>query len=196
GLWYGERKISCSVEFTKKYDSEIMKIAKDIARGLCRKYGLKGMDEEYAAEATLYIIEKCGDLEANYEEDEDTLLTRIKQRTRLALKGKIIIDNFTVRETSITKYYCNSEDDLEIPDETTNVEEEALQGLEENEKHNKESIEKIIIRILKEIESGYDVDDVLEKEALKLECDKNELVLKMQEFYIKMKKKEESEIEI
>lgn len=194
GLWYGERKISCSVEFTKKYDSEIMKIAKDIARGLCRKYGLKGMDEEYAAEATLYIIEKCGDLEANYEEDENTLLTRIKQRTRLALKGKIIIDNFAVRKTSITKYYCNSEDDLEIRDEITNVEEEALKGLEEEGEDNKEGIEKIITRILKKIESGYDVDDVLEKEALRLECDKNELVLKMQEFYMKMKKKEELEI--
>ncbi len=188
------RKISCSAEFTKKYDSEIMRMAKVIARGLCRKYGLKGMDEEYAAEATLYIIEKCGDLEANYEEDEDTLLTRIKQRTRLALKGKIIIDNFGVRKTSITKYYYNSEDDLEIRDEITNVEEETLKGLEENGEDNKESIEKIIARILKKIESGYDVDDILEKEALRLECDKNELVLKMQEFYMKMKKKEEIEI--
>lgn len=38
------------------------------------------------------------------------------------------------------------------------------------------------------------MDDILEKEALRLECDKNELVLKMQEFYMKMKKKEEIEI--
>ncbi len=189
GVWYGGKKISCSTEFTKKYDSEIMKIAKDIARSLCRRYGLKGLDEEYTAEATLYIIEKCGDLEANYGEDEVTLLTRIKQRTRLALKGKIITDNFVVRKTSITKYY-NSEDDIEIPDKKTNVEKEALRNLEESQEYKKEGIEKVIIRILKEIESGYDVDDVLEKEALRLECDKNELVLKMQDFYIGMKKKE------
>lgn len=195
GIWYGESKISCSTEFTKKYDSKIMKIAKDIAKGLCIKYGLKGLDEDYAAEATLYIIEKCGDLEANYGEDEENVLTRIKQRTRLAIKGKIIIDNFIVRKTSITKYYCDSEDDLEIPDTKTDVEEETLRRLEENDKIDKEDIEKVITKILKKIESGYDVDDVLEEEALRLECNKNELVLKVQEYYMRIKKKEELEKE-
>lgn len=184
GCWYGGKKISCTNEFTEKYKEEIMSIGKSIARSLCRKYQVYKDIEEYTAEAILYIIEKCGDLERNYGESEEKLFTKVKQRTRLAIKGKIIIENFVVRKVSTTKYHLNSQDDLDIQDEKVNIESEVIDGIEEDSKSEDMDTEKIIKGILLEIEKGYDIDDILENISMKLNCNKNELMLLIKEYYM------------
>ena len=179
GCWYGKKKIGCSTEFIQKYVNRITNISRAIAVKLCNNYKIASKIDDYASDTFLYIIEKCGDLEKNHEDDEDTLFRKITLRAKLAMKGKIILDNFVIRETR-TCYNTDKYGNLEVKDDKSDVENEALNRVYEEEK----DIAQIKTEILKRIDMGEDVDDVLEDLSDKLGCDKNELIMKIREYYI------------
>lgn len=179
GCWYGKKKIGCSTEFIQKYVNRITNISRAIAVKLCNNYKIASKIDDYASDTFLYIIEKCGDLEKNHEDDEDTLFRKITLRAKLAMKGKIILDNFVIRETR-TCYNTDKYGNLEVKDDKSDVENEALNRVYDEDK----DIAQIKMEILKRIDMGEDVDDVLEDLSDKLGCDKNELIMKIREYYI------------
>lgn len=179
GCWYGKKKIGCSTEFIQKYVNRITNISKAIAVKLCNNYKIASKIDDYASDTFLYIIEKCGDLEKNHEDDEDALFRKITLRAKLAMKGKIILDNFVIRETR-TCYNTDKYGNLEVKDDKSDVENEALNRVYDEDK----DIAQIKTEILKRIDMGEDVDDVLEDLSDKLGCDKNELIMKIREYYI------------
>ena len=123
GCWYGKKKIGCSTEFIQKYVNRITNISRAIAVKLCNNYKIASKIDDYASDTFLYIIEKCGDLEKNHEDDEDTLFRKITLRAKLAMKGKIILDNFVIRETR-TCYNTDKYGNLEVKDDKSDVENE------------------------------------------------------------------------
>ena len=179
GCWYGKKKIGCSTEFIQKYVNRITNISRVIAVKLCNNYKIASKIDDYVSDTFLYIIEKCGDLEKNYEDDEDALFRKITLRAKLAMKGKIILDNFVIRETR-TCYNTDKYGNLEVKDDKSDVENEALNRVYDEDK----DIAQIKMEILKRIDMGEDVDDVLEDLSNKLGCDKNELIMKIREHYI------------
>ncbi len=179
GCWYGKKKIGCSTEFIQKYVNRITNISRAIAVKLCNNYKIASKIDDYASDTFLYIIEKCGDLEKNHEDDEDALFRKITLRAKLAMKGKIILDNFVIRETR-TCYNTDKYGNLEVKDDKSDVENEALNRVYDEDK----DIAQIKTEILKRIDMGEDVDDVLEDLSDKLGCDKNELIMKIREYYI------------
>ena len=179
GCWYGKKKIGCSTEFIQKYVNRITNISRAIAVKLCNNYKIASKIDDYASDTFLYIIEKCGDLEKNHEDDEDALFRKITLRAKLAMKGKIILDNFVIRETR-TCYNTDKYGNLEVKDDKSDVENEALNRVYDEDK----DIAQIKTEILKRIDMGEDVDDVLEDLADKLGCDKNKLIMKIREYYI------------
>lgn len=179
GCWYGKKKIGCSTEFIQRYTDRIMNLSKAIAVKLCDNYKMWSFVEDYTSDTFLYIVEKCGDLEKNYEDDENTLFRKITLRTKLAIKGKMILDNFKIKE-SRTCYNTDKYGNLEVKDDKTDAESETLNKVYEEDK----DISQIKMEILKRINMGEDVDDVLEDLSEKLSCDKNELVMKIREYYI------------
>ena len=179
GCWYGKKKIGCSTEFIQKYVNRITNISRAIAVKLCNNYKIASKIDDYPTDTFLYIIEKCGDLEKNHEDDEDTLFRKITLRAKLAMKGKIILDNFVIRETR-TCYNTDKYGNLEVKDDKSDVENEALNRVYDEDK----DIAQIKTEILKRIDMGEDVDDVLEDLSDKLGCDKNELIMKIREYYI------------
>lgn len=179
GCWYGKKKIGCSTEFIQKYVNRITNISRAIAVKLCNNYNIASKIDDYASDTFLYIIEKCGDLEKNHEDDEDALFRKITLRAKLAMKGKIILDNFVIRETR-TCYNTDKYGNLGVKDDKSDVENEALNRVYDEDK----DMAQIKMEILKRIDMGEDVDDVLEDLADKLGCDKNELIMKIREYYI------------
>lgn len=179
GCWYGKKKIGCSTEFIQKYVNRITNISRAIAVKLCNNYKIASKIDDYASDTFLYIIEKCGDLEKNHEDDEDALFRKITLRAKLAMKGKIILDNFVIRETR-TCYNTDKYGNLGVKDDKSDVENEALNRVYDEDK----DMAQIKMEILKRIDMGEDVDDVLEDLADKLGCDKNELIMKIREYYI------------
>lgn len=179
GCWYGKKKIGCSTEFIQKYVNRITNISRAIAVKLCNNYKIASKIDDYASDTFLYIIEKCGDLEKNHEDDEDALFRKITLRAKLAMKGKIILDNFVIRETR-TCYNTDKYGNLEVKDDKSDVENEALNRVYDEDK----DMAQIKMEILKRIDMGEDVDDVLEDLADKLGCDKNKLIMKIREYYI------------
>lgn len=179
GCWYGKKKIGCSTEFIQKYVNRITNISRAIAVKLCNNYKIASKIDDYASDTFLYIIEKCGDLEKNHEDDEDALFRKITLRAKLAMKGKIILDNFVIRETR-TCYNTDKYGNLEVKDDKSDVENEALNRVYDEDK----DIAQIKMEILKKIDMGEDVNDVLEDLSDKLGCDKNELIMKIREYYI------------
>lgn len=179
GCWYGKKKIGCSTEFIQKYVNRITNISRAIAVKLCNNYKIASKIDDYASDTFLYIIEKCGDLEKNHEDDEDALFRKITLRAKLAMKGKIILDNFVIRETR-TCYNTDKYGNLEVKDDKSDVENEALNRVYDEDK----DIAQIKTEILKRIDMGEDVDDVLEDLSDKLGCDKNDLIMKIREYYI------------
>ena len=163
GCWYGKKKIGCSTEFIQKYVNRITNISRAIAVKLCNNYKIASKIDDYASDTFLYIIEKCGDLEKNHEDDEDTLFRKITLRAKLAMKGKIILDNFVIRETR-TCYNTDKYGNLGVKDDKSDVENEALNRVYDEDK----DMAQIKMEILKRIDMGEDVDDVLEDLADKL----------------------------
>ena len=146
---------------------------------------ISGIDKDF--EDIIYYLDKkglkpfasCDGVEKNHEDDEDTLFRKITLRAKLAMKGKIILDNFVIRETR-TCYNTDKYGNLEVKDDKSDVENEALNRVYDEDK----DIAQIKTEILKRIDMGEDVDDVLEDLSDKLGCDKNELIMKIREYYI------------
>jgi len=184
GCWYGELKINCSHEFVETHTSQILEIANSISKKWCFKYGLNNSSDEYSSEATLYIIEKCGDLEKNYDYREDVLFSKIRQRVNLAIKGKIISDNFRCKPSSPKRYCPSFSNDFEIFDFSNSIEDIVISN--SNTKSD-DYIEQIIGNILVQAENGSDIDIILESFSAQLHQEKHELVLLIKDYYLRHK---------
>ena len=68
-LWLGETK--CTKKFAETYAKQIMEMTNGISIKLCSRYGCKDRVQDIASDALVYVLEKCGDIEKNYCDNEE-----------------------------------------------------------------------------------------------------------------------------
>lgn len=186
-IWIGARG-KLSNEFVNRNINQIREIARKISNYIYYHFKSKNKKlekEDLEQEACVLIIETCGDLEKNFDNDE--LERMIYLRIRIYMLKHIAVD---ARVVSIHGYYKNAQDrnpkgngrnlDLVIKDESADTEKEALENLEEE-------IEDISIigYLSKLVEEGYDRNTVLERTAYVFGIDKETMLEVLKEELLK-----------
>ena len=140
-------------------------------------------------DAVIIILEKCCDLEKNF--DADDLLAMMYTRARVHLLSKIGEER---NVTSLTGYYRKSKDrslkgngrsntDLDVKDETVDVEREVIEKSEIEENP--------IIKYLSElVEKGYDRNTSLERTSKKFGVSQKTMLKVLKNALYKRKREE------
>ena len=149
----------------------------------CKKRKLEKDDLEQ--EALILIIQTCGDLEKNFDDDELSRMIYLRARTNMlkhiGTESKVV---------SISEYYKkyrekgdNKNTDLTIKDENADTEKEAIE-------HYESEIEEISIigYLSKLVEEGYDRNTALEKTASMFGIDKETMLEALKEELLKRRK--------
>ncbi len=161
-IWIGSKR-KLSNAFINENISVIMDIAKKVSNYTYYKYKSQKRNlekEDLVQEACILIIETCGDLEKNFENEE--LLRMIYLRARANILKHIGTESKAV---SIFGYYKKAREkgddkniDLILKDENADTEKEAIEHYE-----SESGTITIISYLSKLIEEGYDRDIALEK---------------------------------
>lgn len=189
-IWIGSKK-AVSDGFVAENYERLEKIAKSIGKRLYYNDNIdKGRFsiEDLKQEAWVCMLERCGDLEKNYEGDQAFRL--IYSRTR-----RIMMNNSTlkVKTVSVSGFYKNAKErrlkaddknvDLDIKDEKVDVEGEALEKFEKEKRSENPSS---VIEYLSDlVGKGYDRETALEQTAQKFNLDKKSMVKELQDELIR-----------
>lgn len=171
----GER---LSEEFARKNQKLIIDFARSLAVKLCGTYQAKHYIEDYAQDTMVYIIENCGDLEKNFEDDFDLCKGLIYTRAKAFIKG-IIIMGKKARTVSLDRYYKDRKDNtLIIKSQDKNAE------IEVTEKIEREEDRRILInKVLTYIENGANPIEAIKKIADVNDLDFQDLIKQFREYY-------------
>ncbi len=174
-IWMGD-KCKLSNDFINKNLNLIRKIARKVSHYIYYKYKSEKRNlekEDLEQETYIVILETCGDLEKNFDNDE--LSRMIYLRARATILKFIDVES---KDVSIFGYYNNSQNrsikgngkntDLILKDEHANTEMEALYNYE-NE-FEKTSMMRYLSKLLEE---GYDQNIALEKTASVFDIDQS-----------------------
>ena len=186
-IWIGD-KSKLSNEFVNRNLNQIREIAREVSNYIYYKYNCKKRKlekDDLEQETLILIIETCGDLEKNFDNDE--LSRMIYLRARANMLKHISTESKVV---SIFGYYKKAQDrsakgngkniDLVVKDENADTEKEALD-------HYKNEIEEISIigYLSKLVEEGYDRNTALAKTASVFGIDKETMLEVLKEEFIK-----------
>ena len=177
----GER---ISREFAIRNQNLIIGFARSLAIELCVMYQAKHYIEDYAQDTMVYIIENCGDLEKNFEDDFDLCKGLIYTRAKAFIRGRILIGK-KAKTISVDSYYKDRKDkSLIIKDQDVNVEKEAINNLEKEEDRAY-----LIKKVLNYIESGLTPLEAIKKITEKYGLEFEDLIEEFREYYKKNDKK-------
>ncbi len=186
-IWIGD-KGKLSNEFVNRNLNQIREVARKISNYIYYKYNCKKRKlekDDLEQEALILIIQTCGDLEKNFDDDE--LSRMIYLRARINMLKHIGTESKVV---SISEYYKkyrekgdNKNTDLTIKDENADTEKEAIE-------HYESEIEEISIigYLSKLVEEGYDRNTALEKTASMFGIDKETMLEALKEELLKRRK--------
>lgn len=150
------------IENSKKY-SEI----------LCSRYKCKNMEQDIASDALVYVLNCCGDVEKNFEDDDRIARNIIKARIHLFIKNKCLSRLSKPIVTSLHREFTTYKGDREeenvfdrgIEDKSQNVEvkaeEKIMNAIKKNQKKNKQ--EKCIEMLMKYINLGLKREQAMAK---------------------------------
>lgn len=175
-LWIG-KKCKLSNEFIFQHLSEIKEIATRVSNYIYYKYKSevrKLEKEDLEQEAFIIVIETCGDLEKNFDNEE--LFKMIYLRTRVNILKKIKNEPAKV---SIYDYYKDRKEgkkDLIIKDENANTEQKALYNYEKEQEEFS-----ILTYFSNLLERGYDKNISLEMTANVFGISTREILDKLKE---------------
>lgn len=167
-----------SQEFARKNQNLIIDFARSLALGLCRTYQAKQHIEDYAQDTMLYIIENCGDLEKNFEDDFDLCKGLIYTRAKAFIKGIIIIGK-KAKTISADSYYKDRKDNsLSIKSQDEDVEIEVIDKVETEKDRGM-----LINKVLAYIENGADPIETIRKIADVNGLDFQNLIEQFRKYY-------------
>ena len=130
GKIYIGKKECCTREFARKNQDDIIRMSRRIARELCLAYQEGGYINDCAQDVMLFFIERCGDLEKNFEDDARLCKVLMYSRARLYAKGKILL-NKKVQKNVLAGYDIYTCDKSScMADKEKNTEQEAIDNLE------------------------------------------------------------------
>ena len=165
-------------EFARKNQKLIIDFARSLAVELCKTYQAKEHIEDYAQDTMLYIIENCGDLEKNFEDDFDLCKGLIYTRAKAFIKGIIIVGK-KAKTISADNYYKNRKDNsLSIKSQDEEVEIETIDKVETEKDRGM-----IINKVLSYIENGEDPIEAIKKIADANGLKFQDLINQFREYY-------------
>jgi hypothetical protein len=167
-------------EFARKNQKLIIDFAKSLAVELCRTYQATQYIEDYAQDTMVYILEKCGDLEKNFEDDFDLCKGLIYTRAKAFIKGRIILGK-KAKTISLDSYYKDRKDNsLSVIDREADVESKAI-----DEVKSIEDKEVLLKQVLEYIEIGENPIEAIRYIAHKNNLDFQDLIEEFRNYYIK-----------
>lgn len=165
-------------EFARKNQNLIIDFARSLSVDLCRTYQAKQHIDDYAQDTMLYIIENCGDLEKNFDDNFDLCKGLIYKRAKAFIKGRIIVGK-KARTISIDSYYKDRKDNsLSIKDKDEDVEIKAIDKVE-----NLKDSEMLINKVLVYIENGENPIESIKHIADKNGLDFQNLIEQFRKYY-------------
>lgn len=169
-------------QFARKNQKVIIDISKSLSINLCKTYQSKQHIEDYAQDTMLYIIENCGYLEKNFNQDFKLCRGLIYIREKAFIKG-IIIKGKKSKTISIDSFYKDRKDNsLNIKDRKENVECEALDNVEKVE-----DSEELIKKVLVYVENGENPIEAIKQIAKINGIDFQKLIEQFKTYYIETK---------
>ena len=183
-IWIGD-KSKLSNEFVNRKLNQIREIARKVSNYIYYKYNCKKRKlekDDLEQEALILIIETCGDLEKNFDDDE--LSRMIYLRARANMLKHIGTESKVVSISGYYKKYREKGDnkniDLTIKDENADTEKEAIE-------HYESEIEEISIigYLSKLVEEGYDRNTALKKTTSVFGIDKEIMLEALKEELLK-----------
>lgn len=186
-IWIGSRS-KLSNEFVNKNLKQIREIARKVSNYIYYKHKSdkrKLEKDDLEQEACILILETCGDLEKNFDDDELSrmiyLRARMNMLKHIGTKSKVV---------SLSGYYKKAQDrstkvnskniDLVVKGESTDPEKAALDNYE-----NEIEETSIIGYLSKLVKEGYDRNTSLEKTASAFGIDKEMMLAALKEELLK-----------
>lgn len=164
-------------DFARKNQKLIIDFARSLAVDLCRTYQAKQHVEDYAQDTMLYIIENCGDLEKNFEDDFDLCKGLIYTRAKAFIKGVIIMGK-KAKTISVDSYHKDRKDNSLNIKSDENVETEVINKVETEEERVM-----LVKKVLAYIENGEDPIGAIRKIADVNGLDIQNLIEQFRKYY-------------
>ena len=193
-IWIGRTRVS--EEFLKRYEEEILNLARRALNNIKSKFGKEFQNEyeDWKQEAIIWFIENYGEIEKNFEDWQEERERRIYNTLRKYILYKALHQcRKSIKVVSLHQRFRlkNNEKELEsvIPSDY-NLEEDIVQrehGDEgEQEINGKELAEKCIEEMKRQIEAGLlGRNEILEHIERKFKVSKGKLLKIMQDYLMK-----------
>lgn len=196
-IWIGA-KIACSKKFAEKYAKIILEEAEKRSKINCNKYACRYLQPDIASDSVMYILQKCGEIEKNFENNESISKELIRLKIRTYIKYRCMQQLKKPREKSFVKRYQNHKGDEKdinvfdrgIKDDSQNIEDEVERKVlsETKEIKKSEDIGQTYAEILMQnINQGLTVQEALEKMENQLDMNQEEILKELRTYMIKTK---------
>ena len=177
------RNVRLSESFAREYQREIIDFSRSLALKFCQRYNALNNINDYAQDTMLYIIEHCGDLERNFEDNIDLCKGLIYKRAEAFIKGRILFEKKR-RTISIDSYYTDRKDNsLIVNDKTQDTEKKAIGALEKNYTESD-----LLARVLEYIDYGETPAEAISLVAEENNVNMENLTQSIKEIYSKRAK--------
>ena len=194
-LWIGETE--CNKKFAEKHAKFIVKEAEVISRINCNRYGCRHLQSDIASDSIVYVLQKCGDIAKNFDDDEKNAKKFIRLRIKTYIKYRYISQIGKPREYSFHRKFTHKSNQKEsnvfntgIKDDSVNLEDEVEEKVLSKEKRKEqENIGEECAELLMEnIKKGLPLDEALETTGYLVNLTKEELLKILRNYMITTKK--------
>ena len=196
-LWIG-KKIACSKKFAEKYAKIIIEESQKRSEINCNKYGCRYLQADIASDSIMYILQKCGEIEKNFENNENTSKELIRLKIRTYIKYMCMKQLKKPRERSFVRRYQNHKGDEKdtnvfdrgIKDGSQNIEDEVERKVlsEAKEIKKSEDIGQTYAEILMQnINEGLTVEEALQEMGKQMDINQEEILKELRTYMIKTK---------
>ena len=191
-VWIGNT--SLSEDFIEKNYTKMQQLAKRASTFIKRKYNINynKYDEDQIEDAILYVIENRGDIEKNFEGNEEITKKLLYNSLRKYIQIRVLsMINITAKILSFNQKYKRKDfkegrELQEVIPSTENIESKVLSTIND-EKTDIEVMdisEKCIQELRYQIEEGRSREEALEITAKKLNLDKQQMIDAMQNYLV------------
>ena len=196
-IWIGDTK--CSKSFAEKHSEIIIKEAEKNSVTKSSRYGCRHLKSDLASDAIAYVLQNCGEIGKNFNENDIIARNLIKVKIKTYIKYKCIGSFAKPKENSFNvKFRNNKGEEKEVDRLARGIEDkkENLQNYVEekllkdsNGVETKENEGKIYAKLLmKNMEQGLTLEQALEIVEKNIKVPKKEILETLKNYMILTRK--------
>ena len=199
-IWLGKTK--CTKKFAQNHAKAILEYAYEFSKTLCKRYKCTTKTEDFAGQAIIYILERCGDIEKNYEDNLEETQEIIKKRIYMNIKLKCMSElrkvkraksSYTIvrrkeEEKEISIFELKGKNNNEYY-EQNDVQNQVEEIITSEEKKQIEQPEELCVETLKGyINNGASREEAIKRTSQKLHMDPEKMLNSLKTYLIKNNK--------